>query len=307
MLAMKLSQTDKLPHDLARQMAGDVDEVAGPVLQYSETLTDADLVSIVDSLADAKKLESIARRDSVSETLSDVLVNTSFDSVLNTLVQNEGANIAEHSFEKIVERCHDNAEVMESLIQRGSVPLAVMEKATQRLSDEVRQQLERKYGNLAEMKTLRATLDQNLKSACVKMMSLKSFDKEQMQLVHLLNETDTLPTFAALSLCSLPLFEMSLSRLLHIPARNMHILLQDPVGFKTVYERANLPQALFEAAELAIHAIRQLEEERSVGAGSKEALGCGPVMERMRELSVGQKFEGLDYLYAMMRHIAAKS
>jgi len=304
MLAMQLSQSDKLPPDLARRMANDVDEVAGPVLQYSEVLSDADLISIINSMTDDKKLQAIAKRDNVSVVVADMLVDTNLDSVVSTLVQNEGANITEQSFEKIAEHFHDNTEVMESIFQRSSIPVAVVEKAMDRLSSSMREHLERKYGNLSEMKALRTTLDQSLELARIRMMGFKSSNKELMRLIQLLNDNNTLSPFSALSLGSLQLFEVSFSRMLRIPVENIHILLQDSVGFKTVYERAGLPKNLLEATELAVNAIRQLEQESLQKSGHKEIISSSQMIDRIHQLSKKQNIKGVDHLCAMMQHIA---
>ncbi len=306
MLAMQLSQSDKLPPDLARQIASDVDEVAGPILQYSEALSDADLLNIIHSMVDDKKLEAIAKRDTVSEAVASELINTNIETVVNALVHNEGANITAQSFEKIAKDYHDNAELMESIFQRNSLPVVVVDKIIERLSGTVRKRLEEKYGDLAEMKAMRETLDNSLELARIKIMGFKSSDKELAHLIKWLNDNNTLSPFSALSMGNLQLFEISLARLLHIPLANMHILLKDSSGFKTVYKQANLPPNLFEATELAVNSIRQLEEENMKKKGHKEIPSPSQIIERIKESSKNKKIEGVDHLCAMIQHIATQ-
>jgi len=303
MLAMNLSQINTLPPELVRQMATDANnDVAGPVLQYSHALSDHDLVGIIDSLVDTEKLMAIAKRDTVSDAVSDVLVNTSIDSVVSTLVQNEGATITDQTFEKIAQHHSDNAEVMECIFQRNAVPVAVVEKIIAHLSDTMRQNLEKKYGNLGEIKVMKSALDQSLEVASLKMMGFTSSDKELMRVLHHLDETHKLSPFSALSMGNLQLFEVSLSRLLRIPHKNVHLLLQDATGFKTAYERAELPETLFEATALAVRAIRELEAESQKKGGYKEFSSGSQVLERMRKLSAGKDVKGADRFYAMMQH-----
>lgn len=298
MLSMQLSQMENLPHDLAKKMADDVNEVASPVLQYSDVLSDDDLVDIINSMVDTQKLQSIAQRDNVSENVSDILVNTKLDSVITTLVKNEGASITDKTFEKIVQNYNDNTEVMESVFGRTRIPAAVVEKVIGHLSTAVKQHLEEKYGSLTEMKAFRQALEKSLELTSVKMMGFESSDKGLMKLINWLKENDTLSPFSALSICNLQLFAVSLSRILRIPIANIELLLRDPEGLKTVYERAKLPPSLFEATRLTIDAIIQCELENA----RKEVLDSTRVIEHMKKMSKGHKVDGVEYIYAMMQH-----
>jgi uncharacterized protein (DUF2336 family) len=296
MLSMSLSQADTLPKDLALKMAQDVNEVASSVLRYSDVLDDDDLTGIINSIVDTEKLNAIAKRQNVSEAVTGVLVNTSQDAVVNTLMQNESARINAQSFEKIIQHHSNNPEVVESILQRSSIPVSVVEKVINHLSVPLRQNLEKKYGNLTEMKEMKKSLEQSLELASIKMMGFKSSDKELMHLLDKLGEDHKLSPFSALSMGNLQLFEVSMSRLLRIPFKNVHTLLQDAAGFKVAYVRAGLPENMFDAVELAVRAIRSLE------ADSKEIPNSAQVMERMRQLSAGRKVEGAESLYAMMQH-----
>jgi uncharacterized protein (DUF2336 family) len=298
-LAKNLSQTQKLPAELARRMANDVSEVACPVLEHSNALSDDELIGLISD--DAEKLRAIARRETVSEPLSDALVETRIESVVGTLVQNEGASISERTFEKIVERHGDSAEVVEPLLQRGAIPLAVVDQVIDRLSETMRQDLELKYGNLAELKEMRQALEKSLELTSLKMLGFTSSDEELMRVLKHLDGSNKLSPFAALSTANLQLFEVSLSRLLRVPLRNVHMLVVDPEGFRQAYSQAELPESLFEAAAMAVRAIRDLEQESLASLGYRRLPTPMEVMERMEELMVEQEVAGSEYLYALMK------
>lgn len=300
MLSMQLSQATNIPHDLAKQMAKDVNEVASPVLQYSDVLNDADLMDIVHSMVDTQKLESIAQRDRVSEAVSEVLVSTNLDNVVNTLIRNEGAAITEKTFEKIVQHYNDNPEVMESVVQRSDLPVAVVEKMVAHISNNVRRHLEDKYGNLSEVKAMRHALDKSLELASVKMMGFDSSNEELKRILGLLGENDSLSPLAAIGICDLKLFTICLSRNLKVPVSNIEILLHDSTGFKTLYEQAKLPPNLYKAVHLAVEAIIECEEEAEQKSGAKTKLNSAQVIERMEALSRGKKIEGAEYIYKLM-------
>ncbi len=293
MLAMNLSQTEKLPPELARQMANDAHiEVAGPILQYSDVLTDDDLTSIISSMVDSSKLQAIARRETVSETVSEMLVSTNLDQVVATLVQNEGARITDQTFAEIIQHHRENPDVMESIFQRSSVPVVVIEKVISNLSHTMRQSLEKKHGDLAEIKAMRKALEQSLEITSLKMMGYSSNDEELAKLIRQLEKTKKLSPFSALSMCNIQLFEVSLSRLLRIPLKNVHILLQDESGFKVAYDRVQLPPQLFRATLLAVLALRE------EGADTH----LEDIIMRMRALAKPEDMDGLEQLAAMMQH-----
>ena len=298
-LSASLSHNDKLPMDLLHMMAKDVSAVSGPILEHSTLLTDIDLIQMISEEADAAKLEAIARRKVVSEAVSGALVETQIESVVKTVVQNEGAAISEQTFFKIAERHTDSAELMESLLQRSAVPIPVMEKVIERVSATMRAQLEKKYGNLDEFKEMKNTLEQSLELTSIKMLGFESTDQELMQLLNRLDGSNKLTPFSAISTANLKLFEISMSRLLNVPLKNMQILLQDAGGFRRTYFLAELPEFLFEAAQLAISSIRELETQRL--QEGRPPITPHQLMQHMRVAAGDREIDGIDYLYALMR------
>lgn len=296
MMAMNLSQTEKLTPELARRMADDAHiEVAGPILQYSEVLTDDDLTRIISSLVDSSKLQAIARRDTVSETITDMLVSTNLDHVVAVLVQNEGARISESTFADIIQHHKDNPEVVESIFQRSAVPVDVIEKVVSSLSQGMRKRLEDKYGNLVEFKAMKRALEKSLEMTSLKMMGFTSTDAELMRLIRQLDKKQKLSPFSALSMGNVQLFEVSLSRILRIPLKNVHILLQDEAGFKVLYERAQLPEDLCGATLIAVKALKAVDKPG-------ESYSIEHIIEQMRALASPDTINGVEKLAALMQH-----
>jgi uncharacterized protein (DUF2336 family) len=298
-LAMNLSHSVQLPADIARKMAADVNEVASPILEHSTVLSDEDLMSLIREAESSEKI--------VSEAVTDALVETKIESVVKTVVENEGAEIADHTFDKITERHAESAAVMGGVLQRTSVPVAVMEKVIERVSDTMRKTLEEKYGDLVELKELKKALDQSLELTSLKMLGFKANDQYLMRLINHLDSNNKLSPFSALCVGNLQLFEVSMARILRVPFKNMQTLLSDPGGFKAAYLRAELPESMYEAADLAARAIRSLEKESLEQTGFKQMCTPYQVMERMRMMSDGQQVEGLDYMFAMMQQSTRKN
>lgn len=108
-LAKNLAQTPLVPHDVAATLARDVEEVALPVLEFSEVLNDDDLVDIIgDNANSVEKQRAIASRAHVSEIVSATLVDIGHEDVMVDLMSNQGAEISEVSLQKVVNEFGDN-------------------------------------------------------------------------------------------------------------------------------------------------------------------------------------------------------
>jgi uncharacterized protein (DUF2336 family) len=110
-LAEEIKQLDCIPRDVALRLAGDVDAmVSAPILEYSPLLSDADLMEIIASGQVGKALAAIARRKSLSEDVSDALVQSLDVSAVAALLVNPDARIRKETLDRIVEE----AEQIES-------------------------------------------------------------------------------------------------------------------------------------------------------------------------------------------------
>ena len=92
-LAKQFASIAFAPHDLIRQLANDEFSVAKDVLAKSTVLSDADLVAIARSQSQ-DKLAVIAGRPSVSETVSEAIVEHATEDVMVKLIANAGARVS---------------------------------------------------------------------------------------------------------------------------------------------------------------------------------------------------------------------
>lgn len=139
-LSETISSVGNAPHDLIVSLANDEVEIALPVLQSSEVLKDEDLVEIVEKHGQ-EHLNAIARRDTVGESVTDVLVKKGDDTVIGTLAENNGAQFSRGGMETIVERAKDNDDLELSLAKRKDVPADLAQEMFWRVSDAMREQI----------------------------------------------------------------------------------------------------------------------------------------------------------------------
>ena len=139
-LSENLKDNPNMPHEVALSLAQDVDQVALPVLQFSEVLNDQDLTEIIKS-QDAGKQIAIAGRATVSEEISEALVQTKNENVVAEMVENEGAQISEKSFVTVVDTMGGNERLQGAMVNRATLPATVIERLMTVVSNNFKEQL----------------------------------------------------------------------------------------------------------------------------------------------------------------------
>ena len=99
-----------LPRSLAMTLAEDIDTVSLPVIQLSTVLDDNDLLAIITG-GNTDKQIAVANRKNVSPKVSNRLVDTNNENVVGALLANDGAQISEASYNKVVENFLENDNI----------------------------------------------------------------------------------------------------------------------------------------------------------------------------------------------------
>ena len=102
-LADRLAEQPTAPPDLVRALANDSIEVAHPLLVNSHVLQDLELVEIIRNRTLEHQL-AIAIRKSLSEEVTEALVETGHVDVIKTLLENGQAQISRNTMEYLVEQ-----------------------------------------------------------------------------------------------------------------------------------------------------------------------------------------------------------
>ena len=92
-LAERMAAETGAPHELIAALANDQIEVAHPILTQSTVLQDIELIEIIQHRTMGHQL-AIAMRETVSEAVSDALIETGNVDVIKTLLENESADIS---------------------------------------------------------------------------------------------------------------------------------------------------------------------------------------------------------------------
>jgi uncharacterized protein (DUF2336 family) len=141
LLANRLAPIDSAPPLTIRALAfDDVIEVAGPVLSQSMRLDDKTLIENARSKSQAH-LMAISTRKTLSGAVTDVLVQRGNDQVIQSTVNNPGAEFTERGFTRLVSRA-EGEDNLTACIGMRPVPRHLYLKLLAKASDTVRQRLE---------------------------------------------------------------------------------------------------------------------------------------------------------------------
>lgn len=256
-LSEQLCHCPNAPHDVIAKLAEDESDVAVHVLEYSQVLTEDDLIAIVKSTQEVLKWCAVARRDNISESLSEALIDTHNEMTLSNLFRNKGAAIAERSLEQAWDYVSSNHALLETLVSRGGLPLTIAEKLFFLVSDDLKRQLSRTYKLSTPM--IHKAANDAREWEMLGIMALPGMDdpnddervEDLTDQLYLSGRLTHSLLIRALCMGCLNLFEAGIARLAGVPRVNARILLMDSgtLGFNAIYKSASMPEGFAEAVQ----------------------------------------------------------
>ncbi len=239
-LAAQLKAYSGLPHDMALTLARDVESVSLPVLEYSEVLTDEDLIEIVRTGSPEKQV-AIAGRPQVSARLAGALIDTENEAAVARMVANPGAALDDTLLERTVTEYGHSELVCGSLARRPKLPAAISD----RLIGAVTEQL---MSHLVDQKKLPTHVVKSLLQGARDRATISMFregvaDDELRSHIARMDTDGRLTTslaFRALSLGDMRFFEMAMARLTRLPVDSARRLIHDDgdLGLEAILQAA---------------------------------------------------------------------
>jgi len=133
-IAESLRHSNDAPLAVIQQLARDAEiKVAGPILESSPLLTDAELINIIGSKPIQGALEAIARRRRLGTPLADALVSTALSSpdgvlAVTALLKNHNAEIDPATMERILDVAPGFGAWHEPLVDRPKLAGGAMRR-----------------------------------------------------------------------------------------------------------------------------------------------------------------------------------
>ncbi|NQU60474.1 MAG: DUF2336 domain-containing protein [Rhodospirillales bacterium] len=304
-LAINLKDNPYLSHDLALTLARDVDQVAMPVLQFSEVLTDEDLLEIIASQSPEKQV-AIARRKTVSENVSGALVGTGNERAVTALVFNEGANISERDLQKVLVDLGDREAIQDALVHRPKLPISVAERLVTVVSEKLTGELLNRH-NLPEDAVTDLVLQ--TRERAIISLSSDSDEGDVETLVKQLHKNDRLsPSLILRGLCmgDITFFEVSVAELAGVPLVNARTMIHDSkaLGLRTICRKANIPAPQIVAVKAAIEVLREMDYDgRDQDRERFSRRMIERIMTQYDDLGVEFESNDLNYLLTKMNKL----
>lgn len=119
-VAKLLAPLDRAPGNVVVKLANDEFEVAQPLLEFSNVLSDDDLIDIVSTQSEDHRV-AIAGRHQVTERVGDAIVEHGQGASVHRLVRNANAELGQQALERLVERATTDAEIAKDLRGREDI------------------------------------------------------------------------------------------------------------------------------------------------------------------------------------------
>ena len=257
-LADALAASEWAPPAVILALASDQIDIAGPVLERSPLLMDADLVDMIATGGPAAQA-AIADRGVLPAAVSAAIAEIGTAEACLILIENGCAEIAPFSLARVAERFGNLGAIREVLLARTDVPAATRQTLVAKLSE-----------TLADFVVAREWLsleraDRLIKDACEKAtvtLAATAPETEMQGLIRHLRESGQLTAgliLRALLSGNLVLFEETLAELSGLPASRVAGLVYDRrgAGFRALYEKAGLPASAYPAFREAVLAMNE--------------------------------------------------
>ncbi|MET0182561.1 MAG: DUF2336 domain-containing protein [Caulobacterales bacterium] len=304
-MATALKNSPKLPREIARKLAQDIESVALPVILNSPVLTDSDLVEIVCASPPNKQL-AVASREKLSTIVTGAIAEFSPSHVVERALANDNAVFDESGLTTALERFEGLSSTTTSMVRRKVLPVVVVEKLVSMVTGELFDHLVNNHElppqlaiEIAMGARERATMD---------IVEQASRQKDLSAFVSQLSIHGRLtPSLLMRGLCmgQMDFVEHAMAELAGLSHQRMWLMIHDsgPLGLKAAFDRAGMPPRLFGPFRAAIDIFHQIERE---GSADDPIRFRARMLERSLTLFQSIPGEDLDYLLDKLDAIGSR-
>jgi uncharacterized protein (DUF2336 family) len=306
-LSVALQNSPRLPHDVAKRLAADIDAIAGPVLKNSPVLTDADLISIIESAPPTKQV-MVAERPSLSRDVTAVIAEKAQPDAVVTALRNKGAAFGPGELGIALDRFEFNdtasASVAAAMVDRDRLPVSIAERLVAKVTGEVFDKLVNTHELPPQLAIDIATSTRE--RATVDLVDQAGRQSDTERFVQQLNLAGRLtPSLIARAAClgRMRFVEHALAELSGIPHRKTWLMVHDagPLGLRAIIERAGLPTRFYAVLRAAVDVFHETELD---GGTDDRRRFAKRMVERVLTQFQGVPAEDLDYLLEKLDSLA---
>lgn len=190
-LSNRLAPVSNAPIEAVRRLAKDDDiAVAGPVLEQSPRVPEADLVDIARTKSQAHLL-AISGRTGIAEAITDELIRRGDRHVVRSVADNREARLSDRSFTKLVDQSEEDGILAEKVGMRPDIPPRLFRDLLLKATEVVQQRLlaAAKPDTQAEIRRVLARVSNEVATATSRDFSAAQRAIESLHQQGKLNET----------------------------------------------------------------------------------------------------------------------
>jgi uncharacterized protein (DUF2336 family) len=271
-IAKALASSTHAPSHVVRCLAGDVDEVAIPILTSSPILSEAELVDFLAAGSEAVQC-AIAGRANLPASICAAICEVACEAACRALLQNTSAQVLQSSLLRIAQRFEDQPDICDQLLKTRDLPLSMRYQLLMRLAENLDDHpivLER----VPEHQ--RQTFLSDAEDKVVLRLALEAGEEDLPDFVEHLRESGKLTTRLLLrSVCCgrLRFFAAALANLGSVPLPRLCKLLLTVrrSALQAILRKAGLPLRSHQAFLLAIDIARQAKADFTYDLALDEA------------------------------------
>lgn len=259
-LAQSLQDSKELPRDIVQSLVKDVDSISVPFIKQYQHFSNEEILDILSS-KNVNKHIAVALRKNLSYEISDYIVHNCHSRVVEALVINKDAKIFDETFDAILQKYSGDEKIKSYLVERPELPIAVVEKLINYLSDELLHKLIKLHQLPDDVAS--NVVEQLKEKAVLKISEEFSTDLQVEDLVRELNANNRLtPSLIVRAVCmgDIRFFEYGLSALSTTPVMEVRKILsnikQDFI-VRNLLRKAYIPKTLFPAIFSALEVVKE--------------------------------------------------
>lgn len=262
-VAQNLKENSNLPKHIAVTMANDIVEVSEPILKFSEILDEDDLIQIIKSTQETKKLVAVSMRKNVPSSVSHELVLKHDEAVIESLFSNNGAEINQEDFIDVIENFQRNKTILGMLVARPDITSMVAEKIVGSIAYSLEGELISKYNvNTSEAQSISRNAKEDGE------VNLVITDQDPVKAVgKFLKERKLTNTLMLRALCrgNLKFYAAALGTLSETKYKNaLQIIMEEQYNdYVLIYKMANLPLIMLDPSFAIIQRLVKLDIEKA--------------------------------------------
>jgi uncharacterized protein (DUF2336 family) len=300
-VAESIAKTPDIPADVAAALANDIDEIALPFLEVSPAISDEDLVGIVRSNGGAKAA-AIAGRSTVSSAVTEAIAEDGGKEAVSRMLENQGADIAPSSYNRVIDRWHDDDDVTGLMAERETLPLTVSERLVTLVTDEVKERLVSRHGIGSELAD-RMALEAREAATIALLDGLPTINDYVALMEHLQASGRLSGSLIVRAACmgEMRFVEHALAQMARVAPERAWTLVHDAgrLGLRALFQQARLSQNLYLPLRTAVDVFHDISLNGEVH--DRENFRRS-IIERILTQPDGLKNDDLDFLlYQMSR------